>query len=295
MTEMPEWADKLTKHDQDSLRERLRRLPTEQHGEEIEGWRALTEDTAYQIVKAVVYDRSQKRLEEKPIVLPVIPCNDERIRESWAQDEGREDGTWGELFADVQGIHDKEWRETVRAFESNPLDFYNAWHFLDGHPAFWQFDGDRSQTPQERIHHRRLMRDHGITRSVDIAVVKVDPITRHAEDDDALNTHTQVWVEMGKWEWPTSKPIDEHSLRDAHFHDTDLNCGGDSFEQAIIVAAICLHTVYGNDRVICDSKDPWLDAAQIAELASWYDTHDAFGNLLPRSEWAHGSTAQEGE
>jgi hypothetical protein len=293
--ELPEWADELIARDRDSFAERLRRLPPEDHEKEIGYWRELSQDPAYKVVKAVVYDRSQKHLEEKPIILPVIPCDDERVREDWARRGDSDTATWGELYADVQKADDEQWIKTVRNFEREPLDFYNAWWFLNNHPAFWQFNGDGSQSPKERIHHKNLMRDNGITRSVRIDVVKVDPLTKHHEDDESLNTHTQVWIEMGKWEWPSTKPVDEHSLRDAHFHDHELDCGGDSFETAIIVAAICLHTVYGNDRIICDSKDPWLDASQVAELASWYDTHDAFGNLLPSNEWAHGSVPPEEE
>lgn len=295
---LPDWARNLTETDRANFSERLRRLPAKDHEREHEDYLNLAEDPAYRIVKAVVYERTQDRLEEKPICLPNIPCDDDRIREAWAQNEEGGTGTWGELFADVEQSYDEEWIEGVRAFEANPRDLYNAHYFLDHHPAFWQVDGDHTQTPQERIHHRNMQRNYGITRAVTLDVVKVDPLTGHVEDDRSLNTQTQIWVEMGQWEWPSSTPVDEHSKRDAHFHDPKLDCGADTMDLAIIVAAITLHTFYGNDRIICDNldgieRDGWFSEKQVREIAAWYDTHDAFGNLLPEIEWAHDSVPPE--
>ena len=44
---------------------------------------------------------------------------------------------------------------------------------------------------------------------------------------------------------------------------------------------------------MCDAPGAYHDPEQIAEIAAWYDTHDVFGNLLPKDQWAHGSVPPE--
>ena len=65
------------------------------------------------------------------------------------------------------------------------------------------------------------------------AVVKVNPETNEIDDDDTKNIKVQVWLE--------------------HYHDFDLNCGGDTFEEAIIALAGLVKKHYTDDgKKICE-------------------------------------------
>jgi hypothetical protein len=100
-------------------------------------------------------------------------------------------------------------------------DFYEAYNFLRHHPMCV------------------LKKINYFNRCLDIDVVKVCPETNAIEDDPALNTKTQIWLEFGG--------MDE----DEYFgvipcHDIDLDCGGDTFEEAIIKLANLVLKKYGN-------------------------------------------------
>ncbi len=73
-----------------------------------------------------------------------------------------------------------------------------------------------------------------------IMVVKVDPRTKRIEDNAAHNTLTQVWLETG----PLNKDrADSHEPE--WTHDIYLDCGGDTFEEAIIRLATKVRRRYG--------------------------------------------------
>ena len=104
------------------------------------------------------------------------------------------------------------------------MDFYQAFHFLKNHRIF----GDR------------------FLESLDITVVKVDPKTKRVADKRERNTLTRVWLEAGPlikrkpgkvWEGPD------------FYTDPDLNCGGDTFEDAIICLAEKVLSIYGWDTI----------------------------------------------
>jgi hypothetical protein len=277
--ELPEWTQNLTERDRVHLRNRLAQMEPEKRTEELETWLEFVTDPGYQMVRDVVHNHTRASLDAKPIVLPNIPCDDDRPLDDWAKRIGNEKN-WGELFASVEAHQREDWEQTVRRFEANPNNVYNAWWFLNDHPAFWRFRGDGEETPAQRIHHKRLIRNDGMASAVTIDAHKVDPHTGHVEDEGARNTETQFWVEMGHWEWPTSKPVNPVDKRDSHFHDYKLDCGGATMDEAVIAAAVILHTAYGNDRRACDAPDGWHSPEQIREIAQWYDTHDVFGNQI---------------
>ena len=84
-------------------------------------------------------------------------------------------------------------------------DFYEAYWFCKNHVMF----------------------NHCVVyNNMDIEVVKVSPKSNKICDDESKNTKTQVWLEWG----PISCGEGILSGR----HDTDLDCGGDTFEEAII-------------------------------------------------------------
>lgn len=76
-----------------------------------------------------------------------------------------------------------------------------------------------------------------------IEVVKVDPKTRKVEDDSFRNTHIEYWLETG----PDEKiQISDHDAFMTQTHDPVLDCGGDSFEEAIIKLTKLVKNFYPN-------------------------------------------------
>ena len=95
------------------------------------------------------------------------------------------------------------------------MDFYEAYHFLEKHPMF----------------------NDMFTKGLDICVVKVDPETLCIEDDKTKNTKTNIWLETGPY---------LHNDPDGCLwgYDVDLDCGGDTFEEAIIKLAELVEKKY---------------------------------------------------
>lgn len=94
------------------------------------------------------------------------------------------------------------------------MNFYQAWHYLINHPMF----NEKFQS------------------CLDVDVVKVNPKTNCVDDNDSLNTKTQIWLECG--------PYFENQIT----HDIDLDCGGNTFEDAIIKLAKLVKKYYTDDR-----------------------------------------------
>lgn len=262
--ELPMWTCRLTLRHRRAAEHIMTNpnLNDEDRDRRLRHLREMSEEPAYQFARLLLLGGDGYRLTEKPINLPAIPADNNEPEPDWhrqihefCNDGNNSEHDWRNLHADCQGYRIEGWEKTVRDFEGNPGDFYNAWHYLDNHPAFWRFRGvDKHEPPADLIHERRLMHDRRVTDSVDIDVVKVNPDSQRHEDDDIFNTATQVWIEMGKWSWP-EEVTDDPNTWERHYHDPDLDCGGDTLEEAIITAAIYLHTVYGNDRQICDKEE----------------------------------------
>ena len=96
------------------------------------------------------------------------------------------------------------------------MDFFTAYHFLSKHPMF---AGRFSQ-------------------GLEVDVVKVNPETNCIDDDSTKNAKTQVWLECGPY---INNPPDN-----IHWcHDIDLDCGGDTYEEAIVALARLVKKHYG--------------------------------------------------
>lgn len=98
------------------------------------------------------------------------------------------------------------------------MEFYAAWIFLSEHKIF----NDR------------------FNNDLWFEVVKVDPDTNAINyKNSSKNTKVQVWLEHGPFdkEWG------------ACTHDIDLDCGGDSFEEAIIKLAELVKEKYTDEGV----------------------------------------------
>ena len=96
--------------------------------------------------------------------------------------------------------------------------FYEAWDFLASHSVFVR-EEDLNQDPCSWY----------FMRNVDIQVVHVNPETNENDDCQSKNTKVAVWLECGT----------------KGDHDIDLDCGGDSFEEAIVHLAELVKTKYG--------------------------------------------------
>jgi hypothetical protein len=98
-------------------------------------------------------------------------------------------------------------------------NFYEAWKFLEEH----------------RIYKDKEFGLGHFERCLDIDVVKVNPINDIIEDDESLNTKTQVWLESGSYEDEDRQGC----------HDYDLDCGANTFEEAVMKLATLVYLKFG--------------------------------------------------
>ncbi len=110
----------------------------------------------------------------------------------------------------------------------NLNEFFDAWWFLNKHPEFKD-----KESPEI---------DQSIFNDMWVYVTKVNPLTNTIEDDEALNIETRVWLEWGPMEYVTDfdKPFW------CGTHDVKLDCGGGTYEEAIIEMAKLVEKYYGN-------------------------------------------------
>lgn len=261
--ELPAWAAEMTGQDLTWLKARLEQEP-EKAEEILEDHRERVQTELYQTYRRVL---NGERLPEKDIVPPDVPVESDEPMGDWFDRLEETRTTRGEFYADVKQIYTEQWEEICRDFERKPNDFANAWYYLDNHPAFWAFRGNGgTEPPAERIHYSNLMHEYGIMRCVHIIVTRVNPATGRVEDvEDGAedpNILTQVWIELGRHGWPGQEHsphepvcVGETYHRDSVYHDYLLDCGGNSMEEAVIEAAVYVHTAYGNDRRVCDKDD----------------------------------------
>lgn len=107
----------------------------------------------------------------------------------------------------------------------NANDFYDAFQYLNEHEIFKD--------------------DNNISRFAEclyVDVVKVNPETMEISDNDDENTKVQVWLECGPF-----LPEDDEYTEGAE-HDIDLDCGADTYEEAIIELAKLVWAKYDNDE-----------------------------------------------
>lgn len=103
-------------------------------------------------------------------------------------------------------------------------DFHEAWRFLNEHKAF------------------SYMGIQDFRRCLSIEVVKVNPKTKSIDDNQTLNSETNVWLECGDYEY------DDIAKDLMPTHDIRLDCGAKTFEQAIIKLANLVRKCYGEHR-----------------------------------------------
>jgi len=112
--------------------------------------------------------------------------------------------------------HTKMWGDAV----TNPItDFCEAFYYLNKQPEFIEPDFRGSVDEGDFLNHTNIM------------VVKVNPKTFSIDDDVEKNTLTQVWLEPGTWEYS------EDTKKIEAFHHYQWDCGGNTFEEAVLKLA----------------------------------------------------------
>lgn len=126
-------------------------------------------------------------------------------------------------------------------------DFHTAWNWLRRHPAFF-YKGKMGA--EHMIAGLASSTQYGFFESLEIDIVKVDPKTNRIEDDSSRNTATRVWLECGPWGDPKDHPSwgDTENIiwKGIPSHDINLDCGGETFERAIIKLASLVLTNHGD-------------------------------------------------
>jgi len=109
-------------------------------------------------------------------------------------------------------------------------DFYEAWWFLHETPIFMPSKEDFIKTgcSEEYAEVCSTLDSNYFGLSLCIDVQKVDPIKRRIMKDKKRNTHVEIWLECGE------PYFEEHAKEIRTYHNIEYDCGGDTFEEAII-------------------------------------------------------------
>lgn len=83
------------------------------------------------------------------------------------------------------------------------------------------------------------------TLKMHIDVVKVHPKLKRVVNDEKKNTLVNYWIEGGPWEKSTKKEIASGFPEYMPTHDIRLDCGADTFEEAVTKYAKLVKKFYG--------------------------------------------------
>ena len=108
-------------------------------------------------------------------------------------------------------------------------DFYEAWWYLNECKSFKATEKDLRQVGYSENLAKIMSEETSyFQESLIIEVQKVNPKNDTIENDEKLNTKTVVWLECG------SPYYDENTKSILTYHNWDWDCGGYTFEEAII-------------------------------------------------------------
>ena len=147
---------------------------------------------------------------------------------------------------------------------------YDAYHFLHDHPELSL--RERHEITEEEYargsaegflvtkdrggkcwREMRHLHRHAIEMNLSIFYAKVDG-TGTVNDDRSRNTNTEVWLELGPEEY--DYPADWYQETERmEYHDPDLDCGGPTFDAALIELARLVLEHYGD----YDYEASWKD------------------------------------
>lgn len=138
---------------------------------------------------------------------------------------------------------------------------YDAYHFLHDHPElmlrerheitdeeYARMSADGFLVTKDKggkcWREMRHLHRHAIEMNLSIFYAKVDP-TGRVNDDRSLNTATEVWLELGPEEY--DYPAEWYDETDRmEYHDPDLDCGGPTFDAALVELAGLVLKHYGD-------------------------------------------------
>ena len=114
------------------------------------------------------------------------------------------------------------------------MNLAEAWDWLRNHPKLCTSDG--------------LF--YGIEHNLDIDVVLVNPDTEEIDPDDTKNTAVRIWLEMAPavylCDLPEASEHPDWGRTLCGSHDIELDCGGASFEEAIMELVGLVKQHYGD-------------------------------------------------
>jgi hypothetical protein len=125
---------------------------------------------------------------------------------------------------------------------SNQQEFFDAWGYIENHPI----SVDKHGTSY-------------INQILVVDVVKVDPDTERIADIRSKNTKVRIWLEYGPLLRPGEPYFPEGQKWPIPTHDVDLDCGGNTFEEAVIKLAGLIKDAYGPStlKVIGNQMGVW--------------------------------------
>lgn len=137
------------------------------------------------------------------------------------------------------------------------MDVSQAWDFLSNHPMYSDAPKivDISQIAKQMGLKKptktkvRFQNNHfPYQGTLDIAIVKVNPKKHRIENDHKLNTQIEIWLESGPWLRLEDMDENERKLfseEGCPTHDYRLDCGGPTFEKALVKLATLVRKYYG--------------------------------------------------
>jgi len=117
------------------------------------------------------------------------------------------------------------------------MNMTERWQWLKDHPSFNMSEGEDG-LPWEAL-----------PMGLDVDFVMVDPETEMIEDDPNRNTAVRCWLEFGPFwiaEEDPNWPRDEVLHSPMVSHDTDLDSGGPTFEEAFLELCLKVLEHYGD-------------------------------------------------
>jgi hypothetical protein len=151
---------------------------------------------------------------------------------------------------------------------------YDAWWFIFEHPKL-MLEERNEIAPEEAAKleakgfwvtrdvggkcyrmYRHLMR-HALDENLDIFYTKVNAPGGHArvDDDPKKNKYVEVWLEFGQLAYGylysgSAEPAGDWDTETAllHYHDTDFDCGGPTFDEALVNLAKKVRKKFGDYR-----------------------------------------------
>lgn len=197
-------------------------------------------------------------LPHKDIVFPEVDLSHDEGDPEWAGTDivpvpGQSHYRWLRppgLHAQVWGYTQADWQEAAAAYEAEPESFYASWYYLNNHPVYWRFHPHEGHPPNSTVF---LEHEYGFgSDAINVMVVRVCAKCRRIhEEDGPYEEKTEIWLETGKWDMLPGRNHPGHT----HWHDTELDCGGDTYEEAVVKLARLVWEKYGNDRRIADADD----------------------------------------